>query len=89
MDLINQFCTLDPFESTEGCNYIDLIKNEEKYTGWSYITLFFLFGQFLTLISTLLDATAKLIVFYCYLELLNHANLFMAGFVLSPYTREI
>ena len=34
MDLINQFCTLDPFESTEGCNYIDLIKNEEKYTGY-------------------------------------------------------
>jgi len=34
VDLINQFCTLDPFESTEGCNYIDLIKNEEKYTGY-------------------------------------------------------
>jgi len=34
VDLINQFCTLDPYESTEGCNYIDLIKNEEKYTGY-------------------------------------------------------
>lgn len=34
VDLINQFCTLDPFDSTEGCNYIDLIKNEEKYTGY-------------------------------------------------------
>jgi ERO1-like protein alpha len=34
VDLINQFCTLDPFESTEGCNYIDLVKNEEKYTGY-------------------------------------------------------
>ena len=34
VDLINQFCTLDPYEATEGCNYIDLIKNEEKYTGY-------------------------------------------------------
>jgi len=34
LDLMNEFCTLDPLEATEGCNYIDLLKNEEKYTGY-------------------------------------------------------
>jgi len=34
LDLMNEFCTLDPLEANEGCNYIDLLKNEEKYTGY-------------------------------------------------------
>lgn len=32
---INEFCTLDPLEADESCDYIDLLKNEEKFTGYT------------------------------------------------------
>jgi hypothetical protein len=32
---LNEFCTLDPLESSETCDFIDLLKNEEKFTGYA------------------------------------------------------
>jgi len=34
--MLNEFCTLDPLEmaGSDSCDYIDLLANEEKYTGY-------------------------------------------------------
>ena len=32
--LLNEFCTLDPLEAGDSCHYIDLTKNQEKFTGY-------------------------------------------------------
>ena len=32
---LNEFCTLDPLESSETCDFIDLLQNEEKFTGYA------------------------------------------------------
>jgi len=35
VQLLNEFCTLDPLEAGDTCDYIDLLKNEEKFTGYA------------------------------------------------------
>ena len=32
---LNEFCTLDPLEFSETCDFIDLLQNEEKFTGYA------------------------------------------------------
>jgi ERO1-like protein alpha len=33
-ELLDSWCTLDPLESGEGCDYIDLLRNPEQFTGY-------------------------------------------------------
>jgi hypothetical protein len=63
---LNEFCTLDPLESSDTCDFVDLLKNEEKYTGFAGESANRIWSKIYTELCFLPEEVTNIFCFFIY-----------------------